>query len=76
MVSSLKSLFRANIGLLCDGVFFQIRCYRYIVNHIGQAGFKLINGVVNKVHNGIKHIKKNKVLTRKDFMKLLKKVFT
>ncbi|OMO96602.1 hypothetical protein CCACVL1_04875 [Corchorus capsularis] len=59
LVSSLKSRFRANMALLCDGAFFQIRCCGHILNLIVQAGLKLIDDVVGKVRNGIKHIKKS-----------------
>lgn len=74
MVSSLKSRFRANRALLCDGTFFQIKCCGHIVNLIVQVGLRLVDDVVSKVRNGIKHIKKSGP-RKKRFYEMAEKTF-
>ncbi|KAG4214923.1 hypothetical protein ERO13_A01G151490v2 [Gossypium hirsutum] len=63
MVSCIKNRFRANRTILCDGVFFQVRCYAHILNIIVKASLELANDVVGKIQNGIKYIKNSR--TRK-----------
>ncbi|KAH1047265.1 hypothetical protein J1N35_038049 [Gossypium stocksii] len=47
MVSCLKNRFRENRAILCDGVFFQVRCCAHILNLIVKAGLELANDVVD-----------------------------
>ncbi|MFQ6626103.1 hypothetical protein Gotur_004936 [Gossypium turneri] len=58
MVSCLKSHFRANRALLCNGAFFQVKCCAHILNLIIKAGLELVADVVSKIQNKIKYIKK------------------
>ena len=74
MVSCLKNRFHANRAILCDGVFFQVRCCAHILNLIVKAGLELADDVVCKIRNGIRYIK-SREFVGKDFMMWPTKVF-
>ncbi|KAG8500805.1 hypothetical protein CXB51_002990 [Gossypium anomalum] len=76
MVSCLKNRFRANRAILCDGVFFQVRCCAHILNLIvkDKDGLELADDVVGKIRNGIKYIKKSRI-RRKRFYDVTDKSF-
>ncbi|PPR92893.1 hypothetical protein GOBAR_AA27782 [Gossypium barbadense] len=67
MVSCLKNCFHANKALLCDGVFFQVRCCAYILNLIVKSSLELDDDVVGKIQNGIKYIKKSRICRKKNY---------
>ncbi|KAG4164011.1 hypothetical protein ERO13_D01G209133v2, partial [Gossypium hirsutum] len=74
MVSCLKNRFRANRAILCDGVFFQVRCCAHILNLIVKAGLELADDVVGKIRNGIRYIRKSGI-RRKRFYDVADKSF-
>ncbi|KAK8290461.1 hypothetical protein V6Z12_D07G263700 [Gossypium hirsutum] len=74
MVSCLKNRFRANRAILCDGIFFQVRCCAHILNLIVKAGLELADDVVGKIRNGIRYIRKSEI-RRKRFYDVADKSF-
>jgi hypothetical protein len=56
MSNSLRMRLLAHGRLLCDGAFFQVRCCAHILNLIVQAGLKLIDTDVDKIHQGVQYI--------------------
>ncbi|KAG4194935.1 hypothetical protein ERO13_A06G080732v2 [Gossypium hirsutum] len=69
-----RALFPPNDAILCDGVFFQVRCCAHILNLIVKAGLELADDVVAKIQNGIKYIKKSRI-RRKRFYDVADKSF-
>ena len=43
--------------LLCDGIFFHVRCGAYILNLIVQEGLKVIDDSVIKIRETMKYLK-------------------
>ncbi|MFQ6655657.1 hypothetical protein Gotur_026120 [Gossypium turneri] len=57
MVSCLKNRFCANRAILCDGVFFKVRCCAHILNLIVKAGLELADDVVDFVKTIFSNLK-------------------
>nr|CAH65955.1 H0716A07.13 [Oryza sativa]CAH66110.1 OSIGBa0115D20.3 [Oryza sativa] len=43
--------------LICDGIFFHVRCFNHILNLVAQDGLKQITGAVLKIKNTISILK-------------------
>lgn len=43
--------------LICDGIFFHVRCFNHILNLVAQDGLKQITGAVLKIRNTISILK-------------------
>ncbi|KAK9985099.1 hypothetical protein SO802_034624 [Lithocarpus litseifolius] len=47
--------------LLCDGIFFHVRCGAHILNLIVQEGLKVIDDLVIKIRETMKYLKGSKI---------------
>lgn len=74
MIAFLKSDLSRKGPLFFGGEFFQIQCACHIINLIVQAGLALIDGVVIKIRNVVKHLK-HSIPKKKNFYSLAETMF-
>jgi hypothetical protein len=60
-VGLLKQTLNIKKALLCDGEFFHLHCYAYILNLIVQDGLKEINDVIQKIRDSVKYVRGSQV---------------
>ncbi|KAF7825776.1 zinc finger BED domain-containing protein RICESLEEPER 2-like [Senna tora] len=74
MATCLKLKSSIHKGLFRDGMFFQVRCCRDILNCIVQAALEKVDNIVTKIRNGVKYLKKS-TPRRKEFYDMAEKIF-
>ena len=55
IISDLKE--NANSSLVCDGMFFHVRCACHILNLVARDGLKVISGTLSKVKSLVLAVK-------------------
>ena len=60
MQELLKKQLNMQNSLLCDGHFFHVRCYAYILNLIIQEALKVRSSALHKIKDSVKHVKSSK----------------
>jgi hypothetical protein len=70
MQNHLKTHFRVQGNLMCDGEFFHIRCSAHVLNLIVQEGLKIASEVLHKIRESVKYIKGfvGRMLNFKDYV--------